>query len=303
MMNNTIAKMKQRKQEKRVDGIDTCNLDLDAGAGKLYMAPDQSFGSVWRHIWASAENEINKQKLESTKHSLAQTKQHKEKKASAAAKDWELGVPFKDAPSKSRAIKLVFDALDTSTKSNVTQVTVVMSEIVSRLLDSPLFDERKILFKKQQKNIGAMDKMFEHASRFIDSTKGERNKGNQDKTQLNLLTGVSALFIPDSDKVPLSISCSLLHLNRKSKYVSMGMSQQKSFDKHLQLSGPIELEELKHYFEKVLTQQRKRSSSGIDHYKFFRISFLSILLDVQRNNFLHLRRYQRTINLSSMDVE
>ena len=148
-----------------------------------------------------------------------------------------------------------------------------------------------------------MDKMFEHASRFIDSTKGERNKGNQDKTQLNLLTGVSALFIPDSDKVPLSISCSLLHLNRKSKYVSMGMSQQKSFDKHLQLSGPIELEELKHYFEKVLTQQRKRSSSGIDHYKFFRNSFLSILLDVQRNNFLHLSRYQRTINLLSMDVE
>ena len=105
-------------------------------------------------------------------------------------------MPFKDAPSKSRAIKLVFDALDTSTKSNVTQVTVVMSEIVSRLLDSPLFDERKVLFKKQQKNIGAMDKMFEHASRFIDSTKGERNKGNQDKTQLNLLTGVSRFIHP-----------------------------------------------------------------------------------------------------------
>jgi hypothetical protein len=35
MMDKTIAKMKQRKREKRVDGIDTCNLDLDAGAGKL----------------------------------------------------------------------------------------------------------------------------------------------------------------------------------------------------------------------------------------------------------------------------
>ena len=35
MMDKTIAKMKQRKREKRVDGTDTCNLDLDAGAGKL----------------------------------------------------------------------------------------------------------------------------------------------------------------------------------------------------------------------------------------------------------------------------
>jgi hypothetical protein len=67
-------------------------------------------------VWASAENEINKQKLESTMRSLAQTKQHKEKKVSAAAKDWELGVPFKDASSKSRATKLVLDALVASTK-------------------------------------------------------------------------------------------------------------------------------------------------------------------------------------------
>jgi hypothetical protein len=97
------------------------------------MKPDRSAGSVWRHVWASAENEINKQKLESTMRSLAQTKQHKEKKVSAAAKDWELGVPFKDASSKSRATKLVLDALVASTRSNVTQATVVMSAIVSRL--------------------------------------------------------------------------------------------------------------------------------------------------------------------------
>ena len=46
MMDKTIAKMKQRKREKRVDGVDTCNLDLDAGVGKLYMKPDQSAVSV-----------------------------------------------------------------------------------------------------------------------------------------------------------------------------------------------------------------------------------------------------------------
>jgi hypothetical protein len=99
--------------------------------------------------------------------SLAQTKQHKERKVSAAAKDWELGEPFKDASSKSRATKLVLDALVTSTRSNVTQATVVMSEIVSRLSDSPLFDKTKILSEKRQNNIAAMDKMVEHASRNL----------------------------------------------------------------------------------------------------------------------------------------
>ena len=62
-----------------------------------------------------------------------------------------------------------------------------------------------------------MDKMFEHASRCIDGMKGERNKGNQDKSMLNLLTGVSALFIPDSDVVHYRALCSLLHRTQERK--------------------------------------------------------------------------------------
>ena len=121
---------------------------------------------------------------------------------------------------------------------------MVMSEIVLRLSVSLLFDETKILSENRQKNISAMDKMFEHATGCIDGMKGKRSNGNQDKSLLNLLTGVSALFIPDSDVVPLSVSCSLLHLNRKSKYVSIERVQRKAFDNYLQLSGPIRLEEM-----------------------------------------------------------
>ena len=61
---------------------------------------------------------------------------------------------------------------------------MVMYEIVSKLSDSPLFDERKILSENRGKNITAMDKMFEHASRCIDGMKGEWNNGNQDKSSL-----------------------------------------------------------------------------------------------------------------------
>jgi len=60
MMKKTTKRIKNHKAKKRFDGIDLCNLDIDAGIGAIYFEADESAGSIWRLLWASAENDINK---------------------------------------------------------------------------------------------------------------------------------------------------------------------------------------------------------------------------------------------------
>ena len=78
MMNRTIAKIKQHKKDKKFDGIDLCDLDIKSGMGSYYML-GPSKPSVWRLLWSSAENEMNKERLASMIRTTKQVQQHKEK--------------------------------------------------------------------------------------------------------------------------------------------------------------------------------------------------------------------------------
>ena len=66
--------------------------------------------SLWRHVWASAENEINKMRFEGFVRSEAQTKQHRKKRGGLLDKEWEIGTDFTGSRTKSAAMTKVHNA-------------------------------------------------------------------------------------------------------------------------------------------------------------------------------------------------
>jgi hypothetical protein len=58
MMDKTIKFIQRHKKEKTFDGIKGCQLDYGDDFGALYMKHDESVSSIWRLLWASAENDI-----------------------------------------------------------------------------------------------------------------------------------------------------------------------------------------------------------------------------------------------------
>lgn len=67
IMCKTIEAIKKHKCDMKVDGLDACRLDVNVGDSALYMKSNELVGSPWRHLWASAENNINKMRLDSIK--------------------------------------------------------------------------------------------------------------------------------------------------------------------------------------------------------------------------------------------
>jgi hypothetical protein len=120
------------------------------------MKPDESVGSIWRLLWASAENEINKNCLLNYKHSEHQANQHKSKVDTLFEKDWVEGSDFQNLMAKSRAIKRVKDALFLATKKSTVKATIVLSDLVSNLTRSPHFDENDILTEECRRKYAAM---------------------------------------------------------------------------------------------------------------------------------------------------
>jgi hypothetical protein len=145
MMDKTIDALLDHESKNTFDGISLCDLDIRKGIGASYMCRDASPSSLWRHLWASAEIEINKMKFESYRRSQGQLTQHKERNTAVLKKGWELGDDFVNANEKNRAIKKVGDALIIATKNSVTKATILMSDLVSKLVKSPHFDEDSIL--------------------------------------------------------------------------------------------------------------------------------------------------------------
>ena len=179
MMNRTIDKMKQHKKEKHFDGLDLCHLDLKSGMGSYYML-DSSDTSVWHLLWSSAENEMNKERLAYMARSENQVHQHKKKASKTKNKEWEKGEPYANSNMKSKAISAVANVLEQCTGKSVLQATQVLSDLVSRLSKSPLFDQNEILTEDQKNNNTAMSAMFDNARACIEGMKGSRKVARND---------------------------------------------------------------------------------------------------------------------------
>jgi hypothetical protein len=236
MMDKTITAIKGHKKAKRYSGLDLCDLDLSVGIGGVYMKRDESSTSIWRILWASAENTIIKKRLLHYERSDTKTTSNKEKAAALLEKSWEEGCDFKNNQAKSQAVKSVEHALIAATKLSTIKATIVMSYLVSKLTRSEYFDENSILTEDRRKNNLAMMKMFHHASTCIENLKGEGKSGSQSKQAIQLLTGVAGLFIPPtSPDVSVRRACELLGFNRNSKYVETGMENRVAIEKYFSL--------------------------------------------------------------------
>ena len=89
-----------------------------------------------------------------------------------------------------------------SSVPKIIQATQVLSDLVSRLSQSPLLNQNEILTKNQKNDNTAMSAMFENAC--IEGMKGSRKvarnddtikKGNISKSNISLFTGLAALFL------------------------------------------------------------------------------------------------------------
>ncbi len=135
-MDKTIKFIRRHKKEETFDGIKGCQLDYGDGIGALCMKRDESVSSIWRLLWASAENDINKICLLSYERSEHQATQHKSKVDTVLEKDWVEGSELQNPMAKSRAIKRVKEALFLATKKSSVKATIVLSDLVSNLTRS-----------------------------------------------------------------------------------------------------------------------------------------------------------------------
>ncbi len=156
MMDKTIRSNQHHKKEKTFDGIEGCQLDYGDGIGALYMKRDESVGSIWRLLWPSAEDDINKICLLSYKCSEHQANQNKSKVDTALEKDWVEGSDFQNPVAKFRAIKKVKDVLFLATKKSTAKATIVLSNLMSNLTRSPHFDKNDILTEEHRRKYAAM---------------------------------------------------------------------------------------------------------------------------------------------------
>ena len=114
MMNKTIDKIKQHKKDKQFDRLDLCKLNIKSGIGSYYILGSRN-PTVWRLLWSSAENEMNKERLASMIRSWNQVQQHKDKADRSKNKEWEKGEQYANGNIKSKAISIVANALEQCT--------------------------------------------------------------------------------------------------------------------------------------------------------------------------------------------
>ena len=170
MMCKTIDAIKKHKRAIKFGGIDTCHLDFKGGIGALYMKSNEFAGSPRRH-------------------------QHQTKQNTIMNMTWTAGEDFVTASAKSKAIKQVEDILVYGTKKSITKSTIVLGDLVSKLTKSLHFDEDSILTLKRRTRNANMAVMFKRALRCTNSITKMKDRNLLQK-EIQLLTGVSALFLP-----------------------------------------------------------------------------------------------------------
>jgi hypothetical protein len=105
------------------------------------------------------------------------------------------GEDFVTVSAKSKAIKQVEDILVDVTKKSITKSTIVLGDLVSKLTKSLHFDEDSILTLKRRTRNANMAVMFKRALRCTNSITKMKDRNLLQK-EIQLLTGVSALFLP-----------------------------------------------------------------------------------------------------------
>ena len=123
MMDKTKTAIRKHKREVSHGGLDLCNLDYKSGIGGVYMSNNESSRSLWKLVYTSAENDINKLQLKKYEKSQMQVKQHKKKFDELMLADWVVGEEFNNKMAKYTV--------------NVMLYAVVMSVMTSAMIDLP----------------------------------------------------------------------------------------------------------------------------------------------------------------------
>jgi hypothetical protein len=133
MMDKTKTAIRKHKREVNHGGLDFCSLDYKSGIGGVYMANNESARSLWKLVYSSAENKINKLRLQKYEKSQMQ------KKFDELMKDeWSVGEEFSNNQAKYRAVLKVEEALGVATNKSTlqaeTDLVVIRLALVKQLL-------------------------------------------------------------------------------------------------------------------------------------------------------------------------
>jgi hypothetical protein len=133
MMDKTKTAIRKHKREVNHGGLDFCSLDYKSGIGGVYMANNESARSLWKLVYSSAENKINKLRLQKYEKSQMQ------KKFDELIKDeWSVGEEFSKNQAKYRAVLKVEEALGVATNKSTlqaeTDLVVIRLALVKQLL-------------------------------------------------------------------------------------------------------------------------------------------------------------------------
>jgi hypothetical protein len=235
MKEKTIKAIRSHKISKKFDGIHLCNLDYGIGIGSVYMASNHPSESLWKLVYLSAENNMNKLLLKRHASRMTQTNQHEAKADALMHANWEKGDDFMTKQLKSRACQKVEHTLCLMSKKSTVKATIILLEMVSKLSHLEYFNENEILTNDQRDMNTTMHEMLNHASACIKVT----NVNRRTTQQQQLLTGIAAAFIPPSTSISLRKSCDLLGMNRQAIYVARGMQFWLEHDAYMKLMGAI----------------------------------------------------------------
>jgi hypothetical protein len=154
-------------------------------------------------------------------------------------KEWEQGNIISCKQKRYRARKHVMDAITTHSQKSMEcaldLINYAMRKVKIECNAASLdFDELSVVSQNrfcEHKTIEGMICKAKECIKFM--------KCRIDKETIQILTGVSAMFLPSKDSGQFTAACRLLGLKRDAKYVSRGLENRESYDWFQTRTGDI----------------------------------------------------------------
>jgi len=146
---------------------------------------------VWKLLWTSFANEVNKAKMLAMKYSIASSNGHNARDDHIKTKTWERGSSFGNAQAQAFAKQSVLSVIEKRCEKQLRRVESVLSGIVSDLSKIGL-DECEVLSHDTNKDVCTVMSMVTNANLAIKGL--QQNAFN--KRSASVLTGFCALMLP-----------------------------------------------------------------------------------------------------------
>jgi len=202
---------------------------------------------VWKFLWNSFENEVNKTKMLGMNFSIATLKGHSTRFDAIKSINWERGSVFMNSKAQTFAKQSVLSEIEKRCDKKLRRAESIISAIVSDLCLIGL-DECAVLSPDTKNDVCLVMAMVENAKHAIKAI--QENAFNLRSAKL--LTGFCAIMIPmaknkEQDDATVSISlrhfCKLFGLGRGSKYIQLAINNRKDFNCYLETVGPLQVSE------------------------------------------------------------